>query len=61
MAWTDYGSRAEKLDYFGNLMVGGRRRIERNIKEGRNENGRNERNEMPKYTDLDCRERQSLV
>ena len=58
MVWSDYGSRKEKLDYFGKLMVGSRRRIERNIKEGRNENGRNE---MPKYTDLDCRERQNLV
>ena len=46
-------------------MADDRRRPERSIKEGRNENGRNEhqelRNEMPKYTDLDCRVRHSLI
>ena len=45
MAWSDYGSKRQKLDYFGKLVLV--------VEEGRNE--------MPKYTDFDCRERQSLI
>ena len=45
MAWSDYGSSEEKLGYFGKLIVDGRRRLQRSIKEGRNESGRNEHQE----------------
>ena len=45
MEWSDYGSRKEKLDYFGKLVAGGRRRPEKSIKEGRNESGSNEHQE----------------
>ena len=38
-------SRGQKLDCFGKLMAGDRRRPERSIKEGRNESGRNEHQE----------------
>ena len=45
MAWSDYGSSEEKLGYFGKLIVDGRRRLQRSIKEGRNESGSNEHQE----------------